>query len=47
VDESAYVAILPRVERLKEAMQKHLADGRRGEIIRSGEEREGILMSTL
>ena len=36
MDESAYDAIIPRVGRLRKAMETHLADGRRGEIIRSG-----------
>jgi hypothetical protein len=37
VTDSAYDAIRPRVTALRAEMAAHLADGRRGEIIRSGE----------
>lgn len=36
VDESAYDAIRPRAAKLREEMRRHLADGNRGEVIRSG-----------
>lgn len=36
VDDTAYDAIRPRVAQLRKEMQAHLADGNRGEIIRSG-----------
>lgn len=36
VDEGAYDAIRPRAAALREEMRRHLADGNRGEVIRSG-----------
>lgn len=36
VDEAAYDAIRPRASKLREEMRRHLADGNRGEVIRSG-----------
>lgn len=36
VDEAAYDAIRPRAATLREEMRRHLADGNRGEVIRSG-----------
>jgi len=36
VDEAAYDAIRPRAAQLREEMRRHLADGNRGEVIRSG-----------
>lgn len=36
VDEAAYDAIRPRATQLREEMRRHLADGNRGEVIRSG-----------
>ena len=36
VDEAAYDAIRPRAGKLRDEMRRHLADGNRGEVIRSG-----------
>ena len=36
VDEAAYDAIRPRASKLREEMRRQLADGNRGEVIRSG-----------
>ena len=36
VDEAAYDAIRPRAAMIREEMRRHLADGNRGEVIRSG-----------
>lgn len=36
INDSALTALVPKVTRLRDELQRHLQDGRRGEIVREG-----------